>query len=87
MGATRIRRPDEQQKLAQIYNDCGGDPDKVAAAVPPEYGVSAELLKQKPPTNAKAFASQCVEGAYHLDEETGATSDKAALVSRLPGSS
>mmetsp|Transcript_41750 Transcript_41750/g.126664 ORF Transcript_41750/g.126664 Transcript_41750/m.126664 type:complete len:131 (-) Transcript_41750:194-586(-) len=74
----------EQESLAKIYDECGGDPDKVADAVPPEYGVSATLLKQKIPTNSKVFAAQCVEGAYHFDEASGETSDKAALVSRLP---
>ncbi|CAB9504485.1 expressed unknown protein [Seminavis robusta] len=78
--------PAEQESLAKIYDDCSGDPDKVAAAVPPEYGVSSALLKQKPPPNSKVFAAQCVEGAYHLDEASGETSDKASLVSRLPQS-
>ena len=74
----------EQGMLAKLWVECGGDPGQVAARVPSEYGMSATLLKQNPPPNAKVFAAQCVEGAYHFDEVSGETSDKAALVSRLP---
>ena len=76
--------PSEQSMLSKIYDDCNGDLEKVASMVPPEYGISADILKQKPPTSSTVFAKQCVEGAYHLDETSGVTSDKAALVSRLP---
>ena len=52
--------PEDIQAFSKIYTDFGGNLDRLA----PIFGVSAQLMKDKPPSNARDFAKKLLSGAY-----------------------
>ena len=64
---------DEHQRLAALYSRCGGDLNKVAAALSTEdewaeYRVDERELRQKFPRDATIFACHMLAGDFGKSE-------------------
>ena len=68
---------EEHRRLATLFNKCGGDLDKIFAALEEEeaehkvenYRVSLHKLKQKAPRDGTIFACHMIAGDYGGDSE------------------